>query len=220
MKHNIVIRAYLGLAAVAIGSLLLLRNLHVISFDYWGELWGGFLSFLLILVGCIILVKRSRWIWGLLFLSAGATIGLRALHIVDVNFWQIVWPILFIAVGSAVLFSLVKDGKISKTKAKHMAAAWSGQSEKVEGKYTGGTVSSVFGGVDLDLRQADIKDGAVIEVFVLFGGVDIIVPNDVVVKNEATAIFGGIDDKTNPGAKAKKTLYIRGECFFGGIELK
>ncbi len=220
MKHNIVIRAYLGLAAVAIGSLLLLRNLHVISFDYWGELWGGFLSFLLILVGCIILVKRSRWIWGLLFLSAGATIGLRALHIVDVNFWQIVWPILFIAVGSAVLFSLVKDGKISKTKAKHMAAAWSGQSEKVEGKYTGGTVSSVFGGVDLDLRQADIKDGAVIEVFVLFGGVDIIAPNDVVVKNEATAIFGGIDDKTNPGAKAKKTLYIRGECFFGGIELK
>ena len=220
MKHNIVIRAYLGLAAVAIGSLLLLRNLHVISFDYWGELWGGFLSFLLILVGCIILVKRSRWIWGLLFLSAGATIGLRALHIVDVNFWQIVWPILFIAVGSAVLFSLVKDGKISKTKAKHMAAAWSGQSEKVEGKYTGETVSSVFGGVDLDLRQADIKDGAVIEVFVLFGGVDIIAPNDVVVKNEATAIFGGIDDKTNPGAKAKKTLYIRGECFFGGIELK
>ena len=220
MKHNIVIRAYLGLAAVAIGSLLLLRNLHVISFDYWGELWGGFLSLLLILVGCMILVKRSRWIWGLLFLSAGATIGLRALHIVDVNFWQIVWPILFIAVGSAVLFSLVKDGKISKTKAKHMAAAWSGQSEKVEGKYTGGTVSSVFGGVDLDLRQADIKDGAVIEVFVLFGGVDIIAPNDVVVKNEATAIFGGIDDKTNPGAKAKKTLYIRGECFFGGIELK
>ena len=220
MGHNIIIRVYLGLAAVAIGSLLLLRNLHVISFDYWGELWGGFLSFLLILVGCIILVKRSRWIWGLLFLSAGATIGLRALHIVDVNFWQIVWPILFIAVGSAVLFSLVKDGKISKTKAKHMAAAWSGQSEKVEGKYTGGTVSSVFGGVDLDLRQADIKDGAVIEVFVLFGGVDIIAPNDVVVKNEATAIFGGIDDKTNPGAKAKKTLYIRGECFFGGIELK
>ena len=220
MGHNIIIRVYLGLAAVAIGSLLLLRNLHVISFDYWGELWGGFLSFLLILVGCIILVKRSRWIWGLLFLSAGATIGLRALHIVDVNFWQIVWPILFIAVGSAVLFSLVKDGKISKTKAKHMVAVWSGQSEKVEGEYTGGTISSVFGGVDLDLRQSDIQDGAVIELFVLFGGVDIIVPNDVVIKNEVTAIFGGIDDKTSPGTKAKKTLYIRGECFFGGIELK
>lgn len=220
MKHNIVIRAYLGLAAVAIGSLLLLRNLHVISFDYWGELWGGFLSFLLILVGCIILVKRSRWIWGLLFLSAGATIGLRALHIVDVNFWQIVWPILFIAVGSAVLFSLVKDGKISKTKAKHMVAVWSGQSEKVEGEYTGGTVSSVFGGVDLNLRQADVQDGAVIELFVLFGGVDIIVPSDVIIKNEVTTILGGVDDKTNHGAKAKKTLYIRGECFFGGVELK
>lgn len=220
MRHNIIIRVYLGLAAVAIGSLLLLRNFHVISFDYWGELWGGFLSFLLILVGCMILVKRSRWIWGLLFLSAGATIGLRALHIVDVNFWQIVWPILFIAVGSAVLFSLVKDGKISKTKAKHMAAAWSGQSEKVEGKYTGGTVSSVFGGVDLNLRQADVQDGAVIELFVLFGGVDIIVPSDVIIKNEVTTILGGVDDKTNHGAKAKKTLYIRGECFFGGVELK
>ena len=168
----------------------------------------------------MILVKRSRWIWGLLFLSAGATIGLRALHIVDVNFWQIVWPILFIAVGFAVLFSLVKDGKISKMKVKHMAAAWSGQSEKVEGEYTGGTISSVFGGVDLDLRQSDIQDGAVIELFVLFGGVDIIVPNDVAIKNEVTAILGGVDDKTNHGAKAKKTLYIRGECFFGGIELK
>ena len=143
-----------------------------------------------------------------------------ALHIVDVNFWQIVWPILFIAVGFVVLFSLVKGDKIARTKAKHMAAVWSGQSEKVEGKYTGGTVSSVFGGVNLNLRQSDIQDGAVIELFVLFGGVDIIVPNNVVVKNEATAIFGGVDDKTNPGTKAKKTLYIRGECFFGGIELK
>ena len=220
MGHNIIIRVYLGLAAVAIGSLLLLRNLHIISFDYWGELWGGFLSLLLILVGCMVLVKRSRWIWGLLFLSAGATIGLRALHIVDVNFWQIIWPILFIAVGFAVLFSLVKGDKIAKTKAKHMAAAWSGQSEKVKGEYTGGTISSVFGGVDLDLRQSDIQDGAVIELFVLFGGVDIIVPNDVAIKNEVTAILGGVDDKTNHGAKAKKTLYIRGECFFGGIELK
>ena len=101
-----------------------------------------------------------------------------------------------------------------------MAAVQSGQSEKVEGEYTGGTISSVFGGVDLDLRQSDIQDGAVIELFVLFGGVDIIVPNDVAIKNEVTAILGGVDDKTIPGAKAKKTLYIRGECFFGGIELK
>lgn len=220
MKRNIIIRAYLGLSIVTVGMLLLLRNLHVISFDYWGELWGGFLSFLLILVGCMILVKRSRWIWGLLFLAVGTTIGLRALHVVDVNFWQIVWPILFIAVGLAVLFSLVKGSKIAETNAKHAAAAWSGRAEKIKGKYTGGAVSSVFGGVDLNLRQADIQDGAVIELFVLFGGVDIIVPNDVVVKNEATAIFGSVDDKTNPGAKAKKTLYIRGECFFGGIELK
>ena len=54
----------------------------------------------------------------------------------------------------------------------------------------------------------------------MFGGVDIIVPNDVAIKNEVTTILGGVDDKTIPGAKAKKTLYIRGECFFGGIELK
>ena len=90
----------------------------------------------------------------------------------------------------------------------------------MKGDYTGGSVTAIFGGVELDLRQAKIKDGAVIDVFTFCGGVNINMPDDVIVKNGVHGILGGSEDKTAPKPSAKKTIHLRGECILGGLEVK
>lgn len=83
-------------------------------------------------------------------------------------------------------------------------------------------IIAVFGGVDLDLREADF-DAPVVELTVqaCFGGVDIKVPAGITVRNETVNIFGGTEIKNVgepvPGAP---TLVIRGNVFFGGVSVK
>ncbi len=83
-------------------------------------------------------------------------------------------------------------------------------------------VTVVFGGADLDLRQADF-DAPVVEVNVqtCFGGVDIKVPAGLTVRDETTHVFGGVDIKNlgEPVAGAP-TLVLRGTVLFGGIDVK
>ena len=83
-------------------------------------------------------------------------------------------------------------------------------------------VTAVFGGVDIDLREADF-DSSVIELNLqtCFGGVDILVPAGITVRNETVNIFGGTDVKNLgepvPGAP---TLVLKGTVFFGGVDVK
>jgi hypothetical protein len=61
---------------------------------------------------------------------------------------------------------------------------------------------------------------AVIDVFVVMGGLEITVPPDWTVANEALVIMGGIDDRSSGSAGASQTLIIRGFILMGGVEIK
>lgn len=171
--------------------------------------------------------NRTSWIWGLLLVAIGVLIGLNSYGIVDVSVWSVFWPVVLIAVGLTIMFNISpkvakcskkpgKDGSIGNEK---IACFW-GEEDAVKGDYTGGSLVAIFGGVDLDLRQAKIKDGSVIEIFTFCGGVNITLPDDVIIENEVRGFLGGTDDKTLPKDSAKKTLYLKGECILGGLEIK
>ena len=171
--------------------------------------------------------NKTAWIWGLLLVAIGILIGLNSYGIVDVSIWKVFWPVVLIAAGLAMMFNtspegvkrskkLDKDGGIGNEK---IACFW-GEEDSVKGDYTGGSLVAIFGGVDLDLRQAKIKDGSVIEIFTFCGGVNITLPDDVIIENEVRGFLGGTDDKTLPKDSAKKTLYLKGECILGGLEIK
>lgn len=88
--------------------------------------------------------------------------------------------------------------------------------------FKGGEINSFMGGTELNLMQADIQQPVVLEVHNIFGGTKLIVPANWDVKNEVTAVFGGIDDKRNLNTgipDAGKTLILKGTCVFGGIEV-
>lgn len=227
MKKNFLVRAFFGVTIVALGGILLLRNLEIIKFDSWNVFWGTVWAAGLVLAGLVTIVSSRKLLtraWGLLLLAAGVSVGLNAYGIIDVSIWKLFWPVVLIAVGLMMVFSIGsanrKRAEESGTDDNEKVAIFYGEQSRVRGDYTGGSATAIFGGVDLDLRQANIKDGAIIDVFTFCGGININLPDDVIVKNEVRGVLGGSDDKTMSKPSAKKTIYLKGECVLGGLEIK
>ncbi|HEY5820882.1 MAG TPA: DUF1707 domain-containing protein [Propionibacteriaceae bacterium] len=80
---------------------------------------------------------------------------------------------------------------------------------------------ALFGGIDLDLRDA-IFEGPVVEIsgFWCFGGLDIKVPEGIEVRDQTAGVFGGTDvshvGEPLPGAPV---LVIKGMTLFGGVSV-
>ncbi|MBW3470218.1 LiaF transmembrane domain-containing protein [Arthrospiribacter ruber] len=87
----------------------------------------------------------------------------------------------------------------------------------------GGKISAIFGGTDIDLTQADLVEGAAINIEVAFGGVKLIVPPHWDLQINVTNIFAGVEDKRMyqpvPNTETK-VLKLYGSVIFGGIEIK
>ena len=229
MKKDFLVRAFFGITIAALGGVLLLRNLEIIKFDSWHVFWGTVWAAGLILAGLMTIFssrKASLRVWGLLLMTIGVSIGLGAYGVINISVWKIFWPVILIAVGLMMVFSIGSGRRKRHEKStgdsgdNEKVAIFYGEESRVKGDYAGGSATAVFGGVDLDLRQAKIKDGAVIDIFTFCGGVSISLPDDVIVKNEVRGILGGSEDKTVSKSSAKKTIYLRGECVLGGLEVK
>jgi predicted membrane protein len=106
----------------------------------------------------------------------------------------------------------------------HSNAVFGGSEHAITSQnFRGGETMALFGGVELDMRQAQISaDGCKIHATALFGGVEIIVPDDWNVIITGTPIFGGIDSKSRrkSDAKSGKDIYIHCTVAFGGVEIK
>ena len=102
-------------------------------------------------------------------------------------------------------------------------AFFAGIHKKVVSKnFRGGDITSVMGGTELDLTQADFTGFARLDVTQLMGGTKIIVPPHWEVRSEVTAIFAGFEDKRQHPAVVNpdKVLILSGTSIMGGIELK
>lgn len=87
--------------------------------------------------------------------------------------------------------------------------------------FQGGDAFALMGGVEIDLREASMREGAVIfDLFVFMGGVEIRVPDDWAVDNRGLALLGGFEDKTRRPLEAKKRLVLTGLAIMGGVEVK
>ena len=86
--------------------------------------------------------------------------------------------------------------------------------------FEGADLTAVFGGIDCDLRNAIIDRDCVIKVCCAFGGIDILVPDNVKIVTNTTSVFGGVEVIKNNNSSATHTIYIEGLCTFGGVDIK
>ncbi|MDX2174791.1 MAG: LiaF-related protein [Bacteroidota bacterium] len=89
--------------------------------------------------------------------------------------------------------------------------------------FKGGEIKNTFGGCELNLIQAQITNEAVLTINEQFGGIEIIVPSNWVIKSDISCMFGGVEDERAPmnmtALSDRKTLVLRGNVLFGGVEI-
>jgi predicted membrane protein len=88
--------------------------------------------------------------------------------------------------------------------------------------FRGAEMTAFMGGCELDLRDALMSPGelAVVDVFVVMGGVSIFVPPHWTVSQEIVPLMGGVHDKSRSVASnPAQHLLVRGTVVMGGVEI-
>jgi hypothetical protein len=83
-------------------------------------------------------------------------------------------------------------------------------------------VIALMGGADLDFRDVDLPPGETeVFIFAMMGGVDIVVPPDLIVDASGIAIMGGFGHSSAPHdpSPAAPVLRINGLCLMGGVDI-
>lgn len=217
-----------GGAFVLVGTVLLLERMGLIPSFEWHRLWPVFL----IIPGIVQLLQPGRRASGGMLLALGILFELQMLGVAHVT-WGEIWPVALIGIGLIMIWGTLERKNIPPAQVDPLTSfnetvVFSGLERRVTSRtFRGGRVMTVFGGAELDMREADI-DGteATIEVNCIFGGCEIRVPETWSVVSAGQGMFGGYSDKTHqrvadPASGAvNKTLVLRGAVVFGGVEIK
>jgi hypothetical protein len=86
--------------------------------------------------------------------------------------------------------------------------------------FTGGSALAWFGGIELDLSDAELAEGARLSAHAIFGGIDITTPPGWRIESRAKALMGGIDSSSGPQDDPDApVLTLDGMAVFGGIDI-
>jgi predicted membrane protein len=229
-ERNPATQMIIGLFVIGIGMLFLLDNLGWLDLD----LRIHILPTILIGAGILKIVQtrtQSGMVVGGVMMAAGGLLLLKAMGLLDIG-WNVVWPLLMIGAGVAVIFrsrsnaSLLEQpfGPLDKTSDESVVnctALLGGYKRRITTPdFRGGEVTAIMGGCDLDLRQSSINGEAVLNVFAFCGGITVKVPVDWTVVLDGTPIMGGFEEKTVPPSGADKRLIVRGYVLMGGLEVR
>ena len=195
------------------------------AFGLWNfELFfNGWWTLFIIIPAINGLVTDEEKTGSIIWLIIGITLLLGCQDLISFDIlWKLTLPVILVFIGLSIMFN--NNGKkISKnTDDNEYCACFSGQTIKFDGKdFKGTKVNAIFGGITIDLTNAKVKDGAVIDATAVFGGVTILIPEDLKVEIKSTSVFGGVSDKTkNKEKKDKVTLYVNACSIFGGVDIK
>jgi predicted membrane protein len=225
-------RLAIGILLVVIGLFILLDNLQVLDLGPFLSRWW---PLLIVLVGFWKLT-----VWGvqslsssLLLIIIGTLCLLATLNVVTWGALFEFWPIFLIALGIWVLLRPTRHFserlRAREEENADILDAWAlfGGSERqvTSQQFKGGKATTLFGGIDIDLRRASLSEGEhSLDVTVLFGGIDVWVPANWDVRVTGSPIFGSIDDQrvkpTGGQTSFRGHLHINAFAMFGGVNIK
>lgn len=208
-----------GVILIVVGIILAGNSLELFNVDVFFDGWW---TLFIIIPSLFSLVSDDNKISSLVFLIIGVLLLLSCNEIIDFDVvWKLILPMIIIGIGLSLIFKSDSLKKAPEICGGDSTAAFSGQKIKVDDEFTGKSLNAIFGGIELDLREAKFKGDTTINVTSVFGGVDIFVPDNVLIKIKSTSVFGGVDNKVNNDKTNKKyTIYVNATCVFGGVEIK
>lgn len=234
-------RLFAGLVIIGLGALALLDNFGILHIPRIWRFW----PLILIALGFSRLLqpRGSRGRAGGIVLSG---LGLWLL-LENLGLWPYslaeLWPLIVVAVGIYLVWGALGNrisgapvagwlcvgggragGSPSEDASRISSFSILGGVEhrSKSQDFQGGDATSILAGCKIDLRQATIKrEEAILDVFALWGGVEITVPRNWSVVIQGTPILGAFDDKTDSSKEESgPRLIIRGAVIMGGVEIK
>ena len=219
---------------IAAGALLMLNTFNIIHTQLWHYIFDW--KTIIIGIGLILMTSQNHRVTAYILIGLGLVFWVPSYFDQDISFRQVFWPIILIAIGLIIISRRGKhsgvgnkqirneDGSIS-TDYLNDIAIFGGGTLRVESQnFKGGTLTAIFGGRVINLQSAHTApEGCVVDVFTMFGGTKLVVPDDWQVKSDALSLFGGFTDKRHispDNVKENKVLLLKGIVMFGGVEVK
>jgi predicted membrane protein len=224
---------FTGVLIALIGLGILLDNLHIFPATHLYRLW----PMILVAFGLMYFFRQCSRVWGSILLLFGVLLQLDQFGVIHFS-WGMFWGLACIALGFLVMWGSLVARRITLPKLQtgqdDLATTLSenvvfGAIERrlTTKDFRGGVVTAIFGGVELDLSEADMQqDQARLEVNAIFGGVELRVPQNWQVVSRGTPVFGGFVDKTrlrdsgDAADSQRKILVLTGSAIFGGVDVK
>jgi predicted membrane protein len=224
-----------GLTITLFGVVLVLDRLNLVVANEILRFWPG----VIIAVGLMVFVRSRRaggGANGVILTLIGGWLLLNSLGTVRVRFWEMFWPMVLIAIGSALVMQTIRrrDGSSSADADDTVTifAVMSGAKKTSRARFRGGEVTIFMGGSQIDLRQATIPHGqeAAIDIIAVMGGCELFVPSSWTVATPIVPVMGAVEDKRLPpipdavdsaaAGLPPPRLVLRGFVMMGGVEIK
>ncbi|ADG73492.1 conserved hypothetical protein [Cellulomonas flavigena DSM 20109] len=211
-------QALLGVVVVLVGIVLLLERTGAVEVDL-GDLLSMLWPLVVVLVGVAALVVVPRaWFGPAAITALGVALLLSRFHVVQVGVGDYLWPVAVILVGVGITFgATARDEQADHVTA--FAFWWGAERRLTTRTFRSASLTAIMGGVELDLRQADIEGSARIDVFTFWGGVDIKVPRTWDVRVTGLPLLGGWEDRTQP-VPGGPVLEVRVVTVMAGAEVR
>lgn len=213
----------IGAIIVLVGIVLLLETTDVYDAGYLFR----YVPSLFVVLGLFLMVRsRFRNVFGPLIVIVVAGVWqLTALDVISrADVWDF-WPLLIVLFGLSLVFAHFRRQPTGVSASHVTAFAMFGGSEKrsTAADFEGADLTALFGGTELDLRDAGIGElPAHISANAMFGGVEIIVPREWNVQIDVVPLFGGASDERprRDDEHDSVDLVVTGLALFGGVTVK
>ena len=216
-----------GCVLLAVSAILILNTFGITNIDIFFDGWWTLFIIVPSFIGLFNSNEKTGSIIGLLI---GIFLLLACQNVLDFEIiWKLAVPVIIAVIGIKMIFGgigkdkdIIKCTDEYKENMKNAFAAFSGQDLNFDNEvFRGAEITAVFGGVKLDLRNAVFEGNTVVNACCIFGGADILLPDNVNVKINSNSLFGGIDNKKHKNSKDNLyTVYLNGTCIFGGVDVK
>ncbi len=221
-------RNLIGLILIIIGALLILQ-FTVEGFSL-GWLWTTYWPILLLLIGLHNFRSRQTSLIGLILVFIGIFFQLRNLQLLPSPVQQMFWPLFIIFIGLWILISSRKPKQTdyreySTENSANYTAIMSGTEARIVTKdFKGGSALAIMGGIEIDLRDAELQnDVANMELTAIMGSVLIKVPEHWQIQISSLPFLGACENHTRfqvSDSSKQALLNIQCTAIMGGIEIK
>ena len=211
-----------GIAFIAAGILVALNIAGIIDFNIWANLW----PIIFVLIGLSIIGDNKKNIIGYIFIALGIIWILK--NSFDLPFdSKYAFSVILILVGIVIIFNIFNNKQPVNNQQESLKVnfsqftAFSGRADRIAcNEYYGTNTFCIFGGHEIDLRDYIFHNDVKINATAIFGGIELILPENVNVVISSFPLFGGVENKCTNSGNNPYTVYLHATAVFGGVELK